>query len=76
MELDDSDAPNKFDVTGRVISETNVTRSELRAHNERIEQERRTETLSSSTYLYLGYISCSWDINKANCRGVVKVLGR
>ena len=27
-------------------------------------------------YLYLGYIFCSWDINKANCRGVVKVLGQ
>ena len=41
MELDDSDAPNKFDVTGRVISETNVSRGELRAHNARMEQERR-----------------------------------
>ena len=41
MELDDSDAPNKFDVTGRVISETNVSRGELRAHNARMDQERR-----------------------------------
>ena len=32
IELDDSDAPNKFDVTGRVIGETNVSRGELRAH--------------------------------------------
>ena len=41
MELDDSDAPNKFEVTGRVVSETNVSRGELRAHNARMDQERR-----------------------------------
>ena len=41
MELDDSDAPSKFDVTGMVISETNVSRGELRAHNARMEQEKR-----------------------------------
>ena len=41
MEMGDSDAPNKFEVTGRVVSEANVTytRRELRAHDE--EQERR-----------------------------------
>ena len=37
---------------------------------------RRRERNSPCTYLYLGYIFCSWDINKANCREVKKVLGQ
>ena len=39
MEMGDFDAPNKFEVTGKVINEANVTRRELRAHDK--EQERR-----------------------------------
>ena len=39
MMMSDFDAPNKFEVTGREISEANVTRRELRAHDK--EQERR-----------------------------------
>ena len=41
MELDDSDAPSKFDVNGMVNSEANVSRGELRAHNARMEQGKR-----------------------------------
>ena len=37
---------------------------------------RRRKRNSPCTYLYLGYIFCSWDINKASCRDVVKVLGQ
>ena len=43
MELDDSDAPNKFEVTGRVVSETNVTRRELRAHDEKMEEQEKRD---------------------------------
>ena len=41
MELGDSEVPNQFDDSGMINSEANVSRSELQAHNARMEQEKR-----------------------------------